>query len=86
MPCCHEFSKKMGNNLEAIMRVMRFANGRGKIILLKKFMQDFKKFSKYNLNDTEMFGQLESDYTHTIIPKCDLKQSEEVSSRYATRI
>ena len=28
--CCHAWTKKMGNNLKAIMKVMRIINGRGK--------------------------------------------------------
>ena len=71
----------MGHNLESIMRVMRVANGLGKTVNQRTFVkEEFKDISKYAVNETKGYFNDEYDYLHTIIPSCDLKQSENYSS------
>ena len=81
-PCCHSFTEKMGHNLEAIMKVMRFANGRSqRNFNTMEFMKQFKNFPKYNLSDAPATMDT-YEYLHTIIPSCDLKQSEVPTEGY----
>ena len=71
----------MGHNLESIMRVMRVANGLGNTVNLKTYVkEELKDTSKYALNETNGYYNDEYDYLHTIIPGCNLKQSENYSS------
>ena len=71
----------MGHNLESIMKVMRVSNGLGKTVNLKTYVKkEFKDISKYALNETKGYYTNEYDYLHTMIPSCDLKQSENYSS------
>lgn len=77
---CHPLTKKMGNNLKPIMKVMRFAMGRSRnrfnVTLLMKSHQNHVT---YNLSDEIMDNQqysLARDL-HTIMPWCGFKEIED---------
>ena len=72
--CCLFWTKKMGNNLEAMMKVMRFANRRGrpKYDLYSIVSNGTTKILQYTLKDMREKGKSSKFDLTSIIPMCFL--------------
>ena len=80
MCCNHKWTKRMGNNLKAIMKVMRIIIGRGKSRLNgKEFFQMSKPYLNYSLiKDEKYFSSYPFDIDfNSIIPWCEIKDEKE---------
>ena len=78
--CCNTtMTMRMGNNLKAIMKVMRLATGRGKSGLnVKELFQMSKPYLNYNLTVDEKFleeNPLETDL-NSILPWCQYRDEK----------
>ena len=74
--CCHTWTKLLGNNLKAIMKVMRLSGGRGKSGLSDaELFQNSKPYLSYNLSrdDADLKMYPFTTDTNSIIPWCELK-------------
>ena len=80
--CCNKGPRSMGNNLEAIMRVMRFAKGRGKARFNStEFLQHFVDANELRYPIRIMKEDLKDHMsvrdTNAFIPFCELKDAKE---------
>ena len=74
--CCHSWTEKIGNNLKAIMNVMRFAAGRGKSRLkVDGFLERVLENLQYSVKNLTVDELDVVDY-QTLIPWCDLNQQK----------
>ena len=77
--CCLFWTKKMGNNLEAMMKVMRFANRRGrpKYDLYSIVSNGTTKILQYTLKDMREKGKSSKFDLTSIIPMCFFQEMDE---------
>ena len=72
--CCHFWTNKIGHNLEAIMKVMRFASGRGKSMLkISDFLKRILESNDYPVANVTYQESLDLEAK---IPWCDYKKQK----------
>ena len=72
--CCHFWTNKLGHNLEAIMKVMRFASGRGKSMLkIGAFLKKIIESNDYPVANVTVQESLD---LYAQIPWCDYKKQK----------
>ena len=69
--CCHKWTMKLGNNLKAIMKVMRFANARSKShIVIDNDFQRILIGLNFSLSSPANETRSIFDFKSSIIPQC----------------
>ena len=78
--CCNKWSEKIGHNLKALMKVMRFASRRGNSgFTLRSILQDPTDKLFYPLKDKTTERKVDKN---SFLPWCNLRNDEEKVNSY----